>query len=77
MKVSKQLNDLNNLILLRFNDINRWIECKIGNEHWPIYHSLDLRISENKVVHVDSNLFPGGFHHLSSHGIEQSIAAFS
>ena len=76
MKISEKLNDLNELISKNFSGIQDWVEKKRGSINWPIYHSLDMRLSHNKIVHVDSNLFPSGFHLLSENGIEKSINLF-
>ncbi|CAK6537127.1 MAG: glutamate--cysteine ligase [Candidatus Midichloria mitochondrii] len=74
--MSADLNALNSVIKSSLSQIQDWIEEKRDGRNWPIYHSLDLRISNYKICHVDSNLFPGGFHNLSINGIQESIQNF-
>jgi glutamate--cysteine ligase len=65
MEISKALFDFNFLLDDKKVIISDWAEKKRNDKDWPIYHSFDLRISANKVCHVDSNLFPAGFNNVS------------
>lgn len=56
---------LNAAIQKQYSAIDQWIINIKGARKWPIYHSLDLRSSTKKICHVDSNLFPAGFHNIT------------
>lgn len=45
--------------------IERWFRLEWQEHTPPFYCSVDLRNSGFKLAPVDTNLFPGGFHHLS------------
>ncbi|MDZ5762361.1 Glutamate-cysteine ligase [Candidatus Cyrtobacter comes] len=64
---------LRDLIQNKRNQMEDWIENFRNGRGWPIFMSLDIRISEFKIAHVDSNLFPAGFNNLSINGREMAI----
>ena len=64
MQFNKYFSDLINLIDAEFKNIEHWVEKQKNGRAWPIFMSIDLRISNFKMAHVDSNLFPAGFNNL-------------
>ena len=59
------LNHLNKLVIDNEEKINEWIFKKSNISNPPFYTSTDLRISQNKIAAVDTNIFPAGFNNLS------------
>lgn len=59
------LNHLNKLVIDNEEKINEWIFKKSDISNPPFYTSTDLRISQNKIAAVDTNIFPAGFNNLS------------
>ncbi|MGI9554104.1 MAG: glutamate--cysteine ligase [Thermodesulfobacteriota bacterium] len=45
--------------------LERWFEHHLNNILVPLYSSVDLRVSDRKIVPVDTNIFPAGFNNLS------------
>ena len=45
--------------------LEKWFERHHENILIPLYSSVDLRVSDNKIVPVDTNIFPAGFNNLS------------
>ncbi len=45
--------------------LEKWFESHHENILIPLYSSVDLRVSDNKIVPVDTNIFPAGFNNLS------------
>jgi glutamate--cysteine ligase len=61
----KHLQDLNLKISQNKDRLDLWINNQIENVFIPLYTSVDLRISDHKIVPVDTNVFPAGFNNLS------------
>ncbi len=59
------LQDLNSKITKNKDKLDLWIKGQINKVFIPLYTSVDLRISEHKIVPVDTNVFPAGFNNLS------------
>ncbi|MEX0998803.1 MAG: glutamate--cysteine ligase [Thermodesulfobacteriota bacterium] len=59
------LQDLNSKITKNKAKLDLWIKDQINKVFIPLYTSVDLRISEHKIVPVDTNVFPAGFNNLS------------
>lgn len=59
------LLDFEKKILEATPAIERWFRLEWQEHTPPFYCSVDLRNSGFKLAPVDTNLFPGGFHHLS------------
>jgi glutamate--cysteine ligase len=59
------LQDLNSRITKNKDKLDLWIKDQINKVFIPLYTSVDLRISEHKIVPVDTNVFPAGFNNLS------------
>jgi glutamate--cysteine ligase len=57
--------DLNSKITKNKDKLDLWIKDQINKVFIPLYTSVDLRISEHKIVPVDTNVFPAGFNNLS------------
>ena len=59
------LQDLEQRILDRMPDIERWLRTQWQEHAVPFYASVDLRNAGFKLAPVDTNLFPGGFNNLN------------
>ena len=59
------IQDLNSKITKNKDKLDLWIKDQINKVFIPLYTSVDLRISEHKIVPVDTNVFPAGFNNLS------------
>jgi len=59
------LQALEQRILDRMPDIERWIRTQWQEHTVPFYASVDLRNAGFKLAPVDTNLFPGGFNNLN------------
>lgn len=59
------LLDFEKKILEATPAIERWFRLEWQEHTPPFYCSVDMRNSGFKLAPVDTNLFPGGFHHLS------------
>lgn len=60
------LQDINNIVVQRHFDIESWFAEKSSKIEVPLYTSVDIRISNNKIAPVDTNIFPAGFNNLSA-----------
>ena len=68
-----KLKLINDFIIKNPQDINNWFVTYYSNIKRPIYTSVDLRLSDFKISHVDTNLFPAGFNNLSEDGMEKAM----
>jgi len=59
------LQELEQRILDRMPDIERWLRTQWQEHEVPFYASVDLRNAGFKLAPVDTNLFPGGFNNLN------------
>ena len=66
------LNYTDLIIAKNLNKIDEWIKKKKEISKPPFYTSTDIRVSENKVVAVDTNIFPAGFNNLSNYFLKKS-----
>jgi glutamate--cysteine ligase len=66
---------INDFIIKNYQDIDAWIvsEYSYKNRSIPIYTSIDIRLSEFKISHVDANLFPAGFNNISLAGRRNAV----
>ena len=58
-------NEIRDQISAKSPEIDRWIESACAGVFVPLYSSVDLRVSDYKLVPVDTNIFPAGFNNLS------------
>lgn len=72
----KHLQDLNLKISQNKDKLDWWISNQIGKVFIPLYTSVDIRISDHKVVPVDTNVFPAGFNNLSEIFKKQASSLF-
>ncbi|HVF64447.1 MAG TPA: glutamate--cysteine ligase [Casimicrobiaceae bacterium] len=63
--LSGPLQDLEQRILDRMPEIERWLRTQWQEHAVPFYASVDLRNAGFKLAPVDTNLFPGGFNNLN------------
>ncbi|MCH8013453.1 MAG: glutamate--cysteine ligase [Candidatus Dadabacteria bacterium] len=72
----KHLQGLNLKISQNKDKLDSWISNQIGKVFIPLYTSVDIRISDHKVVPVDTNVFPAGFNNLSEIFKKQASSLF-
>ncbi|HEY9105989.1 MAG TPA: glutamate--cysteine ligase, partial [Roseateles sp.] len=69
------INELEARILESMPATERWFRLE-WMEHTPtFYASVDLRNAGFKLAPVDTNLFPGGFNHLTAQMLPQAVQA--
>jgi len=56
--------------------LEEWFKQHLNNILVPLYSSVDLRVSEKKIVPVDTNIFPAGFNNLSDNYWENTGTLF-
>lgn len=61
----EHLRRLNAKISSKRRKLNSWFNRQTENVLIPLYTSVDVRVSNNKIVPVDTNVFPAGFNNLS------------
>ena len=61
------LDEINVKITERSAEIQSWIEHHSSKVLVPLYTSVDLRVSNYKILPVDTNVFPAGFNNLSEY----------
>ena len=66
------LEKINQIVDLNKEKISDWFVKKESEVSLPFYTSVDLRVSENKITAVDTNIFPGGFNNLCATFIDQA-----
>ena len=59
------LDTLSGKIAAKEAELEKWFEKHHENILIPLYSSVDIRVSDSKVVPVDTNIFPAGFNNLS------------
>lgn len=64
--MSEIIQQLDNLLQNRRDEIEDWLHAKRQYKPPFIYSSVDLRHSGRKLAPVDTNLFPAGFNNLSA-----------
>ncbi|HEY1044132.1 MAG TPA: glutamate--cysteine ligase [Telluria sp.] len=69
------LLDLEKKILEATPAIERWFRLEWQEHTPPFYASVDLRNAGFKLAPVDTNLFPGGFHHLATEMLPLAVQA--
>lgn len=62
------LDTLKQLTETRGDEVEAWFARARGNAAPYLYNSVDLRHSGQRLVPVDTNLYPAGFHNLSPRG---------
>ena len=60
----KTISELESFITKNWNTINNYIDAKGSDYTFPLYNSVDIRESENKIAPVDNNIYPAGFNNL-------------
>lgn len=58
------------------SEINDWIDSLAPHKDRPIYTSVDIRESEDKLSGIDTNLFPAGFNNLCMFSIQRAHDVF-
>lgn len=61
----KIIDSLSSKIADKSGLIDKWFERHHENILIPLYSSVDIRVSQNKIVPVDTNIFPAGFNNIS------------
>ncbi len=69
------LLDLERRFLEATPQIERWLRLEWQEHTPPFYCSVDLRNAGFKLAPVDTNLFPGGFNHLSDSTLPLAVQA--
>jgi len=72
----KHLQELNRKIAENKDKLDLWIKGRVEKAFIPLYTSVDLRISDHKIVTVDTNIFPAGFNNLSDIFRNQASSLF-
>ena len=52
----KTISELESFITKNWNTINNYIDAKGSDYTFPLYNSVDIRESENKIAPVDNNI---------------------
>ena len=73
--LSGPLLELEKKILEATPAIERWFRMSWQEHTPPFYCSVDLRNAGYKLAPVDTNLFPGSFHHLATEMLPLSVQA--
>ena len=68
------LNDLNDLLESKRQEITQWMNVKRSEIPIPIYGSVDVRDAGWKIAVVDANHFPAGFNNVANEDEEQLAA---
>ena len=71
--LSDPLRDLESRVVGRFQEVEAWLRTQFVQTPPPFYYSVDLRSNGEKIVPVDTNLFPGGFNNLSASSYSLAI----
>lgn len=69
------INELEQRILESMPAIERWFRLEWMEHTPPFYSSVDLRNAGFKLAPVDTNLFPGGFNHLTPEMLPLAVQA--
>ncbi|MGV3572589.1 MAG: glutamate--cysteine ligase [Ramlibacter sp.] len=69
------INELEQRILDSTPAIERWFRLEWMEHTPPFYTSVDIRNSGFKLAPVDTNLFPGGWHHLTPEMLPLAVQA--
>lgn len=69
------INELEQRILESMPAIERWFRLEWMEHTPPFYTSVDLRNAGFKLAPVDTNLFPGGFNHLTPEMLPLAVQA--
>jgi glutamate--cysteine ligase len=69
------INELEQRILDSTPAIERWFRLEWMEHTPPLYSSVDIRNAGFKLAPVDTNLFPGGWHHLTPEMLPLAVQA--
>ena len=69
------INELEQRVLDSTPAIERWFRLEWMEHTPPFYTSVDIRNSGFKLAPVDTNLFPGGWHHLTPEMLPLAVQA--
>jgi len=59
-----------------WNDINTYFDTKFEKRTTPIYSSVDIRESKDKIAPVDHNMYPAGFNNLCQLDLSYATEVF-
>lgn len=57
-------NEFEKFVSEHWNELNEYFELKFEKKATPIYSSVDIRESKDKIAPVDHNMYPAGFNNL-------------
>ncbi|WP_372654031.1 glutamate--cysteine ligase [Halobacteriovorax sp.] len=60
-----------------WNELNEYFDSKFEKQTTPIYSSVDIRESRDKIAPVDHNMYPAGFNNLCSLDLGYATEVFS
>jgi glutamate--cysteine ligase len=66
------LKEISRLLNKKESELNKWYKEKLSLGNKCFYTSVDIRYCGNKLVPIDTNLFPAGFNNLNEDNIEQA-----
>ena len=69
------INELEQRILDSMPAIERWFRLEWMEHTPPFYTSVDIRNAGFKLAPVDTNLFPGGWNHLTNEMLPLAVQA--
>ena len=69
------INELEQRVLESMPAIERWFRLEWMEHTPPFYSSVDIRNAGFKLAPVDTNLFPGGFNHLTPEMLPLAVQA--
>ncbi len=69
-------NEFEKFVSENWNEINSYIDAKFEKKTTPIYSSVDIRESKDKIAPVDHNMYPAGFNNLCSLDLDYATEVF-
>ncbi|MFK8136940.1 MAG: glutamate--cysteine ligase [Bdellovibrionales bacterium] len=60
----QNFDDIHSKIIKHQDDLQAWLNQRRETNEFPIYTSVDIRDSGNKIASVDANIFPAGFNNI-------------
>lgn len=69
-------NEFEHFVTENWNAINKYIDSKFEKDFTPIYSSVDIRESKNKIAPVDHNMYPAGFNNLCALDLDYATEVF-
>ena len=68
----KVLKEISQLLNKKEFELDKWYQEKLSLGNKCFYTSVDIRYCGNKLVPIDTNLFPAGFNNLNDDNIDKS-----